>query len=182
MKHWILISKCLDNTNKIVGKIAKWSVLGMIIIGVWNVLGRYIGVAIGFNLSSNRLIEAQWYFFDLIFLLGLGWTLQYNGHVRVDVLQKLWSERQKEKIELLGTLLLLLPFSLGVLIISINPTIASWSIYELSPDPNGLPRYLIKTLIPLAFGLLSLQGISQAIKIVAELKKNPLKSSNISRR
>ncbi len=164
MKKWLKIANQLDMLNQSVAIIARWAVLLMLGLGLWNVIGRYVGVAIGHNLSSNGLIEGQWYLFDMVFLLGLGWTLQRQGHVRVDVLQGRWGEQRKAKVELLGTLVLLLPFALGVMAISIEPTIHSWAIGEISPDPNGLPRYWIKTLIPIGFLLLALQGISEAIK------------------
>ncbi len=170
MKYWIAISHRLNNINKSFAILARWAVLLMLILGLWNVIGRYLGVAIGQNLSSNRLIEAQWYLFDVIFLLGLGWTLQCKGHVRVDVLQSNWSSRRKAKIELLGTIFLLLPFAIGVMAISIEPTLLSWLIGEASPDPHGLPRYWIKSLIPIGFLLLALQGISEAIQKASELK------------
>tara|TARA_Y100001968_G_scaffold329819_1_gene380073 strand:+ start:2101 stop:2664 length:564 start_codon:yes stop_codon:yes gene_type:complete len=171
MKRWLSIAGNIDTVSRATSIIAKSAVILMLSIGVWNVIGRYVGVAIGYNLSSNRLIEAQWYLFDCIFLLGLGWTLQKNNHVRVDVLEGFWGKRTKIKIELFGTLLLLLPFAIGILLLSISPTLESWRINELSPDPNGLPRYLIKTLIPIGFLLLVLQGFSKAIKEFSNLKK-----------
>ncbi len=164
MNQWIKISHRIDKLNQVMGMIARWSILLMLGLGLWNVIGRYVGVAIGHNLSSNRLIEGQWYLFDLAFLLGLGWTLQRQGHVRVDILQGRLNKKRQAKIELLGSLLLLLPFAVGIMIISITPTIHSWSILEISPDPDGLPRYWIKTLIPISFLLLSLQGISETIR------------------
>ncbi len=175
MKKFLAIASKLDKVNKIAGIIGKWSILLMLGLGLWNVIGRYLGVALKYNLSSNGLIESQWYLFDLAFLLGLGWTLQRQNHVRVDVLQGRWGAKRKAKIELLGTLLLLLPFSLGVMAISIEPAIHSWNILEASPDPNGLPRYLIKSLIPLGFFLLSLQGIAEAIRSLSILKKSNTK-------
>ena len=164
MNQWIKLSHRIDKLNQVMGMIARWSILLMLGLGLWNVIGRYVGVAIGHNLSSNRLIEGQWYLFDLAFLLGLGWTLQRQGHVRVDILQGRLNKKRQAKIELLGSLLLLLPFAVGIMIISITPTIHSWSILEISPDPDGLPRYWIKTLIPVSFLLLSLQGISETIR------------------
>ncbi len=174
MKKWLAIANQLDSINKVAALVARWSVLLMLSLGLWNVVGRYLGVAIGFNLSSNRLIEGQWYLFDMVFLLGLGWTLQQNGHVRVDVLQGRWGRKRKAKIEFLGTLLLLLPFALGVAAIAIKPTINSWYIFEASPDPDGLPRYLIKTLIPTGFLLLAIQGISEAIRNWSTIKSSSL--------
>ena len=176
MKKWLRIANRLDRFNESVARVARWAVVFMLGLGFWNVIGRYIGVAIGHNLSSNGLIEGQWYLFDLIFLLGLGWTLQCQSHVRVDVLQGRWGRRKKAKIELLGTLFLLLPFALGVMAISIEPTIQSWAINEISPDPHGLPRYWIKTLIPIGFFLLALQGISEAIRNWLGLKDSSLLS------
>ena len=170
MKKWISLSNYLDKINVFIAIFSRYLVILMLVIGVWNVIGRYVGVAIGQNLSSNILIEAQWYLFDCIFLLGLSWTLQTKGHVRVDVLQNFWKEEQRIRIELLGIIFLLLPFAIGVTIISISPSIESWRINELSPDPNGLPRYLIKTIIPLGFLLLTIQGVSEYIKEYYNLK------------
>ena len=164
MKKWVNLSQRIDKLNQVVGVIARWSILLLLGLGLWNVIGRYLGVAIGHNLSSNRLIEGQWYLFDLAFLLGLGWTLQRQDHVRVDILQGRLNKQGQARLELLGTLLLLLPFALGVMVLSVTPTLHSWSIREISPDPDGLPRYWIKTLIPVSFLLLSLQGISEAIR------------------
>ena len=176
MKKWLVIANRLDKLNQAVAIVARWAVLLMLGLGLWNVIGRYLGVSIGHNLSSNGLIEAQWYLFDMIFLLGLGWTLQKQGHVRVDVLQGHWNKRRKAKLELLGTLFLLLPFAFGVMVISIEPSLHSWLIGEVSPDPNGLPRYWVKTLIPIGFFLLTLQGISEAIQSWAMLTSSSLKN------
>ena len=170
MKRWILLSNRLDRFNQSIAIVLRWSIIFMLGIGAWNVIGRYLGAGIGYNLSSNALIETQWYLFSLIFLFGFSWTLQKKGHVRVDVLQGRLMQRRRLQIELFGTIFLLLPFAIGVMITSINPTLQSWQINELSPDPNGLPRYLIKTLLPLGFLLLTLQGISEIIKDYSKLK------------
>ena len=174
MKKWVNLSQRIDKLNQAVGVIARWSILLMLGLGLWNVIGRYLGVAIGHNLSSNRLIEGQWYLFDLAFLLGLGWTLQRQDHVRVDILQGRLNKQGQARLELLGTLLLLLPFALGVMVLSVTPTLHSWSIREISPDPYSLPRYWIKTLIPVSFLLLSLQGISEAIRNWLRLQESSL--------
>jgi len=174
MNKWLILANHFDKINRNVAIIARWAVLLMLGLGFWNVIGRYVGVFIGHNLSSNRLIEGQWYLFDLVFLFGLGWTLQRQGHVRVDVLQNRWGKQRKAKVELLGTLLLLLPFAIGIMAISIEPTLHSWSINEASPDPNGLPRYWIKTLIPISFLILALQGIAEAIRNWSVLQSSSL--------
>ena len=136
----------------------------MIGVGTWNVIGRYLGNLVGQNLSSNALIETQWYLFDIVFLLGAAYTLQKGGHVRVDVLYDRWSRRQKALADLIGTVLFLIPFSVLVIYFSWGAVVKSWSVWETSPDPGGLLRFPIKTMILVSFGLLILQGISEAIK------------------
>ena len=85
--------------------------------------------------------------------------------MRVDVLQSRWSPRRRNRQELNSILLLLLPFAFGVMAISIAPALRSWSIAEISPDPGGLPRTWVKSLIPLGFLLLGLQGIAEALRL-----------------
>jgi len=179
MDSLLRFAEKLDKINSLIIFPLRLAVLLMLGLGFWNVTGRYLGVAIGQNLSSNTLIESQWYLFDFIFLLGLGWTLKNQGHVRVDVLQNRWSKKRKVIVELLGTVLLLLPFSLSVLILSLNPAFESWRIGEISPDAYGLPRYWVKSLIPLGFLLLSLQGINETIKNIIKLKRHKLNRRNI---
>ncbi len=158
------IARQIDRFTCAIGKFAYWLVLVMIGIGVWNVLGRYIGNALGQNLSSNALIETQWYLFDMVFLLGAAYTLQQNEHVRVDIFYDRFSRRQKAIADFIGTLFLLLPFSVLVIYFSWGSIVRSWTVRETSPDPGGLLRYPIKTMILVSFALLILQGISDIIK------------------
>lgn len=158
------LARKIDRFTNAVGKLAYWLVLVMIGVGVWNVLGRYIGNAIGQNLSSNALIETQWYLFDLVFLLGAAYTLQHNEHVRVDVFYAQWNRRRKAMADLFGTLVFLLPFSILVIYFSWGSIVKSWAVRETSPDPGGLARYPIKSMIIVSFVLLIAQGISDAIK------------------
>jgi TRAP-type mannitol/chloroaromatic compound transport system permease small subunit len=152
----------IESLNRLAGMAGGLALLLMLSLGVWNVIGRYLGLALGLNLSSNALIEGQWLLFSLAFLLGLGYTLQRNGHVRIDVLSAGWSERRRLRVEFWGLLLLLLPFSLLILALSIEPAWQAWRIQEASPDPGGLPRTWPRSLIPLGFLLLSLQGFASA--------------------
>lgn len=166
----VSLVQLIDRLNAAAAWLARWAVLLMLAIGIWNVIGRYLGSGLGINLSSNGLIEAQWYLFDLIFLLGMGWTLQNGGHVRVDVLQSRWSPRRRRRVELNSLVLLLLPFAFGVMAISIDPALRAWSIGELSPDPGGLPRTWVKSLIPLGFLLLGLQGVAEVLRLRTALE------------
>ncbi|MDB9314165.1 TRAP transporter small permease subunit [Spirulina sp. CS-785/01] len=170
MDKLLKLSRIIDTLNDWVGRITYWFVLVMVAIGVWNVIGRYIGRWLGQNLTSNALIETQWYLFAIIFLLGASYTLKQQGHVRVDVFYKNWNRKRKAWINLLGTILFLIPFCLMILYFSWETIYNSWKILEMSPDPGGLPRYPIKSMILVSFVLLILQGISEIIKNIAIIK------------
>ncbi|OLT63262.1 TRAP transporter small permease subunit [Moorena bouillonii] len=164
MQQLLRISRVIDSFNERIGRLTYWILPLMILIGVWNVVGRYLGRFIGENLSSNGFIETQWYLFDLVFLLGAAYTLKHNGHVRVDVFYKSLRPKAQAIANLIGTLLFLIPFCIMVIYFSWGAIVNSWTIQEMSPDPGGLPRYPIKSMIIFSFGLLILQGISEAIK------------------
>lgn len=161
------ISRIIDAFTERIGRYTSWLVLVMVILGVWNVVGRYLGRISGNNLTSNAYIEAQWYIFDVIFFLGAAYTLKHNEHVRVDIFYSNWQRRRKAIADFLGTIFFLIPFSIIVIFVSWETIVASWQIGELSPDPGGLPRYPIKAMIIVGFVLLIIQGISQAIKNLA---------------
>lgn len=169
MRTLLILSRWIDWINIGIGQLSSGLVLVMIGVGCWNVIGRYVGQAVGRNLSSNALIETQWYLFSVVFLLGVAYTLRQNGHVRVDVFQSRWRGKRKALAEFVGTLLFLLPFSGLVLFLSWKWVLASWRILETSPDPGGLPRYPVKSVILISFAVLMLQGVSEAIKNLAVL-------------
>ena len=127
----------IDRLNQAAGWLGRWALLLMIGIGAWNVVGRYLGLALGLSLSSNALIEAQWFLFDVAFLLGLGYTLQKRAHVRIDILLNRQKRRRQLQLELAGTLSLLMPFALMVLLVSLQPTLQSWMLLEASLTPAG---------------------------------------------
>ncbi len=169
LEKLLKLSRIIDACNERIGRYTSWLVLVMVILGVWNVVGRWLGRFSGSNLTSNAYIEAQWYIFDLIFFLGAAYALKHNEHVRVDIFYSNWQRKRKALADLLGTVFFLIPFCVIVIIYSWDTIIASWQILESSPDPDGLPRYPIKAMIIVAFVLLIFQGISEAIKNLAIL-------------
>ena len=122
--------------------------------GAYNAVARYVERWLGAELSSNGLLEAQWYLFSAVFLLGASATLRRDEHVRVDVLFGRLKPKGRALVDLVGTLVLLLPFCGLAIWTSMPGVIESWSITEQSPDPGGLPRYPLKAVVPLAFALL----------------------------
>lgn len=167
------ISRNIDILNEWVGRITYWIVPLMVLIGAWNVFGRFVGQAINTNLTSNALVETQWYMYDLVFLLGAAYTLRHDAHVRVDVFYGKWSPRRKAIVNLIGTLFFLIPFCIFVIISSWHFVTSSWAIFEQSPDPSGLPRYPIKSMIIVCYALLLVQGISEALKSLLTLLGQP---------
>ncbi|MEO1432421.1 MAG: TRAP transporter small permease subunit [Cyanobacteria bacterium J06633_8] len=170
MEKLLKISRIIDAFNELIGKMTSWLVLVLVVVGGWNVIGRYVGRFTGSNLSSNAYIEAQWYLFSLIFFFAAAYALKHNEHVRVDVFYSKCNPRRKALIEVLGTIFFLIPFCGLVIFYSWETIVNSWSIWETSSDPDGLPRYPIKSAIIVSFALLILQGVSQIIKNVAILK------------
>jgi TRAP-type mannitol/chloroaromatic compound transport system permease small subunit len=183
MAAWLGLSRAIDRFNERLGRGVAWLSLVMVLIGAYNAVVRYLGRFVGVNLSSNAYIELQWYMFSLLFLLGGAYALKQNAHVRVDVVFGRLSLRARAWINLLGTLIFLIPFSLLALWVSWPSVRNSWQVMEMSPDPGGLPRYPIKTVILAAFLLLVAQGVSEVIKQIAllrgDIEASPEESSEI---
>lgn len=171
MLHALLrLGRIIDQINEWCGHLAAWLALLMVALGAYNAVVRYLGRYLGISLSSNAYIELQWYLFSVLFLLGSAYTLRHNGHVRVDVFYGRLAEKNRAWINLAGAVLFLMPFCVAMLFLSWPSVRNSWAVLEVSPDPGGLPRYPIKTLVLLAFGLLLLQGLAEIIRNVAILR------------
>ena len=170
MQQLLALSARIDRITDWIGRTASWLALIMVLIGAYNAIVRYLGRFFGWNLSSNMYLELQWYLFSIIFLMGAGYTLKSDGHVRVDLLYSRLSDRGKTWINIIGAAFMLLPFCAFGLWVSWPAVVNSWTIKELSPDPGGLPRYPIKALILIALAMLAAQGLSELIKSVAHLR------------
>ena len=173
MRVLVLIARVIDGVNGVIGRAMGWVALLMVTIGVINVVGRYLGAQIGMQLSSNALLEAQTYAYSMIFLLAAAHVLCGNGHIRVDIIYAGRSQRTRAWIDIFGTLIFLLPFCIFALYFSVGYVERSWNVLESSPNPGGLPRYPIKTVILIGFAMLLLQGVSELIKRIAWLRGVP---------
>ncbi|MBI5348198.1 MAG: TRAP transporter small permease subunit [Chloroflexi bacterium] len=177
MNFLLKISRGIDAFTDFIGNhVTDYIVILVIIVGFYNVFVRYLGRFIELQLSSNVYIELQWYLFSMIFCLGFAYVLKHNVNVRVDFLYANWSERTRAWVDFVGTLIFLIPFCILGIYVAIVPVSFSWGFLpdgswggsiEMSPDANGLPRAPIKSMIIVAFALLLLQAISQAIKYAA---------------
>jgi TRAP-type mannitol/chloroaromatic compound transport system permease small subunit len=160
-------ARAMGRINDAIGAVLRWLAVAMVLLGSYNALARYATAKFGVALSSNALNEAQWYIFTLIFLLGSAYALRHDVHIRVDVLYSRLTPRGKARMDIAGTILFLIPFCVLMLWVGWNPVRNSWMIREVSPDPGGLPRYPIKAVVLISFGLLLLQGIAFIIERLA---------------
>src|SRR4051812_4194250 len=165
LKRLTSLIKSIERLTTAVGRAASWCTLAIVLIGFAVVLMRYL-----LGLGSIWLQETIIYAHAALFLLAAAWTLKEGGHVRVDVFYADASPRTKAIVDLIGTLLLLLPFCAAVIWFSLPYVARSWAILERSRETSGLPvLFLLKALIPLFAAMLLLQGLSQAIKAAAML-------------
>nr|WP_298249492.1 TRAP transporter small permease subunit [uncultured Halomonas sp.] len=149
----------LDTVTALIGRTTAWLVLVMMMVQFAIVVMRY-----AFGIHSIALQESVMYMHAMVFMLGAAWTLQHNGHVRVDIFYRQRSPRSRAGVDLFGTLFLLLPVSFYILLGSLGYAGSSWAILERSPD-GGIPGvFLLKSLIPVMATLLILQGIAQLIR------------------
>ena len=169
MERWYRFAAGIDRLSDALGRGVSWLVLVMVLVGAGNALARYLGRFLGTNLSSNAYLELQWYLFSLVFLLAAGYALRHDAHVRVDVIYGRLGPRARAWIDVLGGLFLLLPFCGLALWVSWPSVYNSWRVLEDSPDPGGLPRYPIKSVLLVAFAWVAVQGVSQVIKTIAVL-------------
>ena len=165
MKVLLTISHAIDALNERVGRTVLWLVLVMALVSATNALARYL-----FNLSSNAWLELQWYLFAAVFLLCAGYTLLHNEHIRIDVVSSRLSRRSQLWIDILGTVLFLLPVSIFIMALSWPIFVNAWVSNEMSGNAGGLIRWPARLLVPAGFLLLSLQGVSELIKRVAVLR------------
>lgn len=164
MNFLLLISRAIDGLNLNINRAVIWLVLLSTVVSAGNAIVRY-----AFNTSSNAWLELQWFMFSVIFLLGAAYTLQKNGHVRVDVLYGRYPKRVQILVDLLGGLIFLIPMCAVILLTTLPWVSNSVKILEGSPNPGGLPWWPVKLLLPIAISLLLLQGISEVIKRIAML-------------
>ena len=154
------IANFLSSLNEIVGRATAWLTTILVVFMCFDVVRRYL-----FNQTAGWITELEWHLFALIFLLGAGYTLKHDKHVRVDLFYAKFSSKQKAWVNLLGTLLFLIPWCWIIIASSYYYAHNAYLINEASPDPGGLPaRYIIKFSITLGFILLLLQAIALIIE------------------
>lgn len=167
MSALLTLSKWIDRFNQRLGRLVSWLVLLTVLVSAWNAISRKV-----WNLSSNGLLEIQWYLFGAVFLLGAAYTLQQNAHVRIDLLSARWQPKTRAWIEIAGHVIFTLPFIGFMLVHGSDFAWKSFALGEMSPDPGGLIRWPAKAFIVGGFACLSLQVLSELIKATQVIRQH----------
>ena len=159
------IARLIDALSERSGRLIAWLTLGTVLLTFTIVVLRY-----GFDAGSIAMQETVSYLHTAVFMLGAAYTLRHDGHVRVDIIYRRLSARGQSLVNLLGTLLLLLPVCIYILVSSLDYVAASWALREGSQEAGGLDAvFVLKTAIPLMAVMLMLQGLAIAIHSLLEL-------------
>jgi len=171
MRALLAVSSFIDIVNEKIGVVCNWLVLIACVVSAGNAMVRY-----AYDTSSNAWLEIQWYMFAVIVMFGASYTLKRNEHVRVDLFYMTLSRRGQLWIDILGTIVFLLPTCAILGWLSWPFFMQSFNVYEHSSNAGGLIRWPIKLVLPVGFALVALQGVSELIKRVAFLNGVPVES------
>ncbi len=164
MNALLALSRWIDSLSTNIGRIVYWLVLIVSLISAFNATMRFT-----IDYSSNAWLEIQWYLFSAIFLLGGGYTLLRNEHVRIDVVSAHLSPRTRAWIDIGGLLLFVMPLCVMLVALGVPYAKFSYVVGEVSSNAGGLIRWPAKALIPLGFALLGVQAVSELIKRIGFL-------------
>ncbi len=165
MKYLVLLSDFLDRWITRIGKTAAWAGVFLIAVTIFDVVTRRF-----FVLGSTKLQEFEWHLHTILFAFCLGFAYLADAHVRVDLLRNALSKRTQWWLELLGVLLFMLPYCVVIIYYGIDFTHRSFMQNEASASATGLShRWIIKSAIPIGFGLLFLSGIAVMLRKIVEL-------------
>lgn len=165
MSALLMLSRGIDAFNRLIGVLIMWLVLIMVLISAFNATTRYL-----FSMTSNAYLEIQWYIYAYIFMLGGGYTLLKNEHVRIDVIHNRLSERTRAWIDIFGVLFFLFPAAAMIGWMGWPFVVESYAVGEVSNNAGGLLRWPVKLAIPVGFAVLILAGVSHIIKCVGYLR------------
>lgn len=194
MQALSVFTRAIDRLTDGLGWISQILAFVTVLITFYNVVVRYLGEYIGVQLSNNSLLEMSWYFYSLVFFLSFAYIVRHGINVRVDFIYGNWSTKRKARLDFWCNWIFLFPFIILGIIVA-WPTVmtswgrlptsslfdgfnylltgeGNWGVWEVSPDPGGLPRAPIKSMIIVAFILLLLQSIVEQIKLWATLTDN----------
>lgn len=155
----LALMRVIDATNRRVGRAMTWPILGAVLVSAGNAISRK-----AFDLSSNAMLELQWYLFGLAFLGAAGYVVLVEEHVRIDAVAQQFTARTRATIDILVLLAYVMP--LVVLLGSMGWTLTAqaWTSGEVSSNAGGLPRWPAFACIPLGMTLLGLQAVAGTVR------------------
>jgi TRAP-type mannitol/chloroaromatic compound transport system permease small subunit len=156
------VSRVIDAINFRIGKTLAWLILAAVIVSAINAVIRKL-----FDMSSNSWLELQWVLFGAVFLIVASWTLLDNEHIRIDIVNSLFTQRTRNIIDVIGHAFFLLPLTIVMIITSYPFVTKSVLLNEQSMNAGGLPQWPAKMLVLIGFVLLFFQAISELIKRIA---------------
>ena len=165
MNFLLKTSRLIDALSERIGGAIIWLVLAAVVISALNAIVRKV-----FNTSSNAFLEIQWYLFAAVFLLGAGYTMLRQGHVKIDVILGRFSRRTQIIVECFGIVFFLMPFVFAVIHHVWPLVVNAYVSNEMSENAGGLIRWPAYALVPLGFALLGIQGVSEFIKRIGFLQ------------
>ncbi len=169
MQALLRVSRMIDTLSEAIGKLLSLVVIVLVLLGVFNVITRYIGPFVGRNLYTQAAAETQNFLFSLTFFLGFAYLLQRNGNVRVDFLYGNWSEKRKALVNMVGHVLFLIPFCVLALYLAVPVALRTFGSGETSGNAGGLRIYPLWFMFVFGLSLLLLQSLSELIKHAAVL-------------
>ena len=158
------VSAWIDAANELLGRLIMWLVLAAVLISAGNAIVRK-----AFNIGSNAWLEIQWYLFAGVFMLGVGYVMLKNAHVRIDFISGRLSKRTNAIIDAVGIVVFTIPLSLIMINLGWPLFERAWQTGEMSQNAVGLIRWPVLGLLPLGFAILFAHSVSELIKRVAFL-------------
>ena len=160
-KASLVIAEHIERVIDLFGKVASWLTLSIILLIVVNVILRY-----SMSLGSVWAQELEWHLLAAMILFGISFSLLRGDNVRVDLFYANYTPQKKYIVDLVSAILTII-IAVFFVKLSINYVGQSFSIGEVSPDPGGIPvRWLVKSLIPIGFSLLALQGFAEMLRVI----------------
>lgn len=161
----LALSRGIDRVNTAIGRTVSWLILLAVLVSAGNAIVRKV-----FNTSSNMWLELQWYLYGAAFLGAAAYTLLENEHIRIDLVYGMWSRKVQHWIDLIGSVLFLMPFVILMIYYLYPWTMRSFERGEISSSAGGLILWPAKAMLLAGFVLLFFQGISEIIKKIAVMR------------
>lgn len=154
------LARTIDRFQDVLGRALSWLMLAMVLTVFFDVVSRYL-----FARTYVFTQELEWYIFAVAYLMAGGYVMLWDEHVRVDIMYSRMSPRQKAWVDFVLLFVFFFPSALLVIYTTWPFFRNAWTVYEGSPDPGGIPaRWALKGVIIVAFSIMVIQGVSEAIK------------------